>query len=80
VSKTIVALAIHRLIQDRNLTLATRVQDVLSLTHPDGSAVDPATFGAVTIQQLLEHRSGLPTNPYGVEPNVVLAFTAAGIP
>ena len=80
VSKTIVALAIHRLIQDGKLTLGTRVQDVLSLTHPDGSPVDAATFGAVTIQHLLEHRSGLPTNPYGVEPNVATAFTAAGTP
>jgi len=79
VSKTIVALAIHRLIQDGQLTLATRVQDVLSLTHPDGSAV-AATFGAVQIQHLLEHRSGLPNNPYGVEPLVADAFTAAGTP
>jgi CubicO group peptidase (beta-lactamase class C family) len=79
VSKTIVALAIHRLIQDGQLTLATRVQDVLSLTHPDGSAV-AATFGAVTIQHLLEHQSGLPTNPYGVEPQVADAFAAAGTP
>lgn len=79
VSKFIVALAIHRLIQDGQLTLDTRVQDVLSLTHPDGSAV-AASFKDVTIQHLLEHRSGLPNNPYGVEPSVAAAFTAAGTP
>jgi CubicO group peptidase (beta-lactamase class C family) len=64
---------------------------VLALTYPDGSQVDPATFGAVTIQQLLEHRSGLihprqplkpdeALSPYGVEPDVAAAFTAAGTP
>lgn len=79
VSKTLVALGIHRLIQDRLLTLGTPVQDVLHLTRPGGASV-PSTFKHVTIQQLLEHRSGLPTNPYGVEPNVASAFTAAGIP
>jgi CubicO group peptidase (beta-lactamase class C family) len=79
VSKTIVALAIHRLIQDGQLTLGKRVQDVLALTQPNGAPVPP-TFGAVTIQQLLEHTSGLPTSPYGVEPQVAAAFTAAGQP
>jgi CubicO group peptidase (beta-lactamase class C family) len=79
VSKFIVALAIHRLIQDGQLTLSTHVQDVLSLTHPDGSLV-AASFKDVTIQHLLEHRSGLPNNPYGVEPIVAAAFTAAGTP
>src|SRR5207247_1398048 len=66
VSKFIVALAIHRLIQDGRLTLNTRVQDVLGLSEPNGGAV-PATFETVTVQHLLEHTSGLPTWPYGVE-------------
>ena len=79
VSKTVVALAIHRLIQDGQLTLATPVQNVLSLTQPDGSP-PAATFGQVTIQHLLEHTSGLPTNPYGVEPSVAESFSAAGTP
>jgi CubicO group peptidase (beta-lactamase class C family) len=80
VSKAIVALAIHRLIQDGQLTLGTKVQDVLQLTKPDGTPVDPPTFGAVTIEHLLEHKSGLPSNPYGIEPLVAQAFTAAGTP
>lgn len=75
VSKFIVALAIHRLIQDGLLTLATPVQSVLALTRPDNGPV-PATFGQVTIQHLLEHTSGLPTNPYGIEPSVAAAFSA----
>jgi CubicO group peptidase (beta-lactamase class C family) len=76
VSKTIVALAAHRLIQDGRLALTTPVQNILQLRKPDGSA-PAASFGEVTVQHLLEHRSGLPTNPYGVEPNVVAAFNAA---
>lgn len=79
VSKFIVALAVHRLIQDGQLTLATPVQDVLSLTEPNGGPV-AQTFHNVTIQHLLEHRSGLATNPYGIEPLVADVFTAAGTP
>jgi CubicO group peptidase (beta-lactamase class C family) len=79
VSKTIVALGAHRLIQDGRLHLDTPVQDVLSLTEPNGAPV-PATFQAVTVQHLLEHTSGLPNWPYGVEPQVVAAFTAGGTP
>jgi CubicO group peptidase (beta-lactamase class C family) len=52
------------------------VQSVLALTKPDGSGPAPS-FSQVTIQHLLEHTSGLPSNPYGIEPNVVDAFNAA---
>ena len=76
VSKTIVGLAHPPADPDRHLTLKTKVQDVLKLTHPDGSAGRARASHDVTIQHLLEHRSGLPTNPYGVEPNVVAAFRA----
>jgi CubicO group peptidase (beta-lactamase class C family) len=75
VSKTIVALGVHRLLEDGRLTLATTAQSVLNLQHPDGTPV-AASFEQVTVQHLLEHRSGLPTNPYGVEPSVVAAFNA----
>ena len=75
VSKTIVALAVHRLIQDGRLTLNTPVQSVLALTKPDGSSPTPS-FSQVTIQHLLEHTSGLPSNPYGIEPDVVDVFNA----
>ena len=75
VSKTIVALAVHRLIQDGRLSLNTSVQSQLSLTLPNGST-PPVSFNQVTVQHLLEHSSGLPTNPYGVEPSVAAAFNA----
>jgi CubicO group peptidase (beta-lactamase class C family) len=73
VSKFVIALAVHRLIQDGRLTLGTTVQSVLDLRRPDG-AIPAASFGQVTVQHLLEHTSGLPQNPYGVEPDVVSEF------
>jgi len=73
VSKTIVALAVHRLIQDGRLALNTPVQSVLALTKPDGNN-PAASFSQVTVQHLLEHTSGLPSNPYGVEPSVANVF------
>jgi len=76
VSKFIVALAAHRLIQDGRLALGTSAQSVLNYTRPDGSA-PAASFGQVTVRHLLEHTSGLPMNPYGVEPSVAAAFGAA---
>jgi CubicO group peptidase (beta-lactamase class C family) len=76
VSKTILALAVYRLIQDNRLALGDTVLSRLNLTRPDGSS-PAASFSQVTIRHLLEHTSGLPTNPYGVEPEVVNAFNAA---
>jgi hypothetical protein len=75
VSKTIVALAVHRLIQQKRLALNTPVQSVLNLQLPNGGPA-PVSFSQVTVQHLLEHTSGLPTNPYGIEPDVVTAFNA----
>jgi CubicO group peptidase (beta-lactamase class C family) len=90
VSKTIVALAVHRLLQDGLLTLNSTVQSVLGLMRPHGSPV-PDRFTHVTVQHLLEHRSGLATtldamgNPavrdqYGIDPEVVAAFNSALLP
>lgn len=78
-SKTIVTLAIYKLIQDGALALNTPIQNHLSLQTPSGGS-PAASFSQVTVQHLLEHKSGLPTNPYSVEPNVVAAFNAAGDP
>lgn len=75
VSKAIVALAVHRLIQDGRLSLNTTVQSQLGLTLPNGS-IPPVSFNQVTVQHLLEHSSGLPANPYGIEPSVAAAFNA----
>jgi CubicO group peptidase (beta-lactamase class C family) len=73
VSKTIVTLAVYRLIQDGRLTLNAPIQNVLNLRTPSGG-MPSATFSQVTVQHLLEHTSGLPTNPYGVEPQVAAAL------
>ena len=51
------------------------MQSQLGLTRPDGTG-PPASFNQVTVQHLLEHTSGLPSNPYGVEPSVAAAFNA----
>ncbi len=75
VSKFIVALAVHRLVQDGRLAFNTSVQSILNLQRPDGTAA-PASFAQVTVRHLLEHTSGLPSNPYGVEPDVAAAFSA----
>src|SRR5207245_1062583 len=90
VSETIVALAVHRLIQDGVVTLGTPVQSVLGLTRPHGGPA-PERFGRVTVQHLLEHRGGLATtidsngkpvltDQYGIEPDVVAAFNSALLP
>jgi CubicO group peptidase (beta-lactamase class C family) len=72
VSKTIVALLRTGSFKTDLATLSTPVQSVLALPKPDGN--NPASFSQVTVQHLLEHTSGLPTNPYGVEPSVANAF------
>ena len=57
-SKTVTALAIEQLIEAGTLRLTDQLQNVLQLTPPPGHAID-AGFAAVTVQELLEHRSGL---------------------
>jgi CubicO group peptidase (beta-lactamase class C family) len=79
VSKTIIALAVHRLIQDGQLNFNTPVQTVLNLQSPP-NRVMPASFAQVTVQHLLEHRSGLSANPYGIEPVVAAAFPNQTLP
>lgn len=59
VSKTFCALAIWKLIDQDDLTLLTKMQTVLALKQPDGSSPADSRFGDITIQHLLESRSGL---------------------
>ena len=59
VSKTFAALAAHDLIAENKATLDTRVQDVLHLTSPGGSAPSDERFGDITIRHLLEMTSGV---------------------
>ena len=59
-SKTFAAVAMVRLVQDRpSVTLDTRVQDVLHLKQPDGSAPLDARWADITIRHLLESDSGI---------------------
>ncbi len=56
VSKLFAGLAIHQLIAAGRLRLTDTVQSVLNLTTPVGQAPS-AAFGAITIEDLLLHRS-----------------------
>jgi CubicO group peptidase (beta-lactamase class C family) len=59
-SKTFAAVAMMRLIQDHpQITLDTRVQDVLHLKRPDGGAPLDARWADITIRHLLESDSGI---------------------
>lgn len=67
VSKTFAATAIWRLIQDGSLTLTRKLTDVIAIRQPDGTAPkvtkDRGSLADVTIQHLLESRSGIPQWP-----------------
>lgn len=56
VSKMFAGIAIHQLIAEGRLRLTDTVQSVLNLTTPAGQAPS-AAFGAITIEDLLLHRS-----------------------
>jgi CubicO group peptidase (beta-lactamase class C family) len=77
VSKTVAALAIFQLIEERKIELTTFVQDILKLTTPTGSMPDPQ-FCRITIQHLLEHTSGLYAGAANQPVSVRNAFIAAG--
>ena len=78
VSKTVTALAIFQLIQAGMLTLGHKMQDILQLKTPSGGAPADGNFADITIQHLLEHKSGL--NPEAFRNGVAVqqAFAAAG--
>ena len=59
-SKTYCAAAVWRLIQQGDLALGDTLQSVLDLKQPDGSEPEDDRFGDITIQHLLESRSGVP--------------------
>jgi hypothetical protein len=59
ISKAFAAVAIWRLIQQKQLTLDTTLQSVLNLTQPDGTAPKDPRFKDVRIRHLLESTSGI---------------------
>lgn len=75
-SKTITALGIHVLIQRGTIYMTQPIQSILHLTLPDGKPpVDPY-FNSITVQNLLEMDSGLPTDFAKLDPQIVAAFNA----
>jgi CubicO group peptidase (beta-lactamase class C family) len=58
-SKTFCATAVWRLIQQGSLTLGTTLQSVLNLKQPNGTAPADSRFKDITVQHLLESRSGI---------------------
>src|ERR1700722_11753898 len=78
VSKTITALAVYKQIEAGNLALSDTLQSILQLETPAGKKPLDGRFNLVTIQQLLEHTSGINSNGASDGVAVVNAFTAAG--
>jgi CubicO group peptidase (beta-lactamase class C family) len=78
VSKTVTSLAVFQLIEAGLLNLSDRLQDILQLQTPSGGAPADPNFGNITIQNLLEHTSGLDPDAFANGPAVVQSFVAAG--
>ena len=78
VSKTVTALAVFQLIETGKLKLSDKLQDILQLKTPSGGAPADARFANITIQHLLEHKSGLNPNAFTNAPAVMQAFVQAG--
>ncbi len=56
-TKPITSIAIHQLIQQKQLSLDTNVQSILNLTAPPGRTID-SQFKNITVQHLLTHTAG----------------------
>jgi CubicO group peptidase (beta-lactamase class C family) len=78
VSKTVTALAIFQLIEGGQLALGDTLQSVLNLRTPSGGAPTDPNFGKITIQQLLEHTSGLQPGANSDALGVLQAWKNAG--
>jgi len=79
-SKTVTALAVFQLIESGQLTLSDPVQKFLQLHTPSGGQPIDPDFGSITVQQLLEHTSGLQHDEFADATAVVNAFHSAGLP
>jgi CubicO group peptidase (beta-lactamase class C family) len=80
VSKTVTALAVFQLIEAGKLKVSDNLQDILQLKSPSGAAPADARFANITIQHLLEHKSGLNPGAFNNGPAVMQAFVQAGHP
>ena len=79
-SKTVTSLAVFQLIEAGQLAITDTLQDILHLKTPSGGAPADPRFNSITIQNLLEHKSGLNAENFSYGPAVVQAFAAAGHP
>jgi hypothetical protein len=59
VSKTVTALALFQLIEEGKLKLTDTLQSILQLRTPAGRVPKDPRFASITVQQLLEHTSGV---------------------
>jgi CubicO group peptidase (beta-lactamase class C family) len=78
VSKTVTALAIYQLIEADKLNLSDKLQKILKLKTPAGAAPPDSRFNDITIQHLLEHKSGLNPDAFRNGSAVRQAFIDAG--
>lgn len=78
VSKLVCAIAIRQLIDAKLLNLTDRLQDHLHLKTPSGGSPTDPRFADVTIQHLLEHKSGLDQNAFLWGDAVQHAYAQAG--
>jgi CubicO group peptidase (beta-lactamase class C family) len=77
VSKTFTGVAMMRLLQDMpSITLDTKVQSIMHLRQPDGSAPADARWADITLRHLLESDSGIPQGLMYASADAAAAFGA----
>ncbi len=76
VSKTFAAVAAHQLIDEGRLRLSDTVQGILGLTTPAGLPPTDPGFAAITVEDLLLHRSRLVPDYFWSEGAAAAAFGA----
>jgi CubicO group peptidase (beta-lactamase class C family) len=80
VSKTVTALVVFQLIDQGLLHLTDTVQGILQLRTPSGGQPVDSRFNAITIQQLVEHYSGLNPDAFSNSIAVQQAFKGSNLP
>ncbi len=69
-----------QLIESGKLKLSDKLQNILQLKTPSGGSPADSRFGDITVQHLLEHKSGLNPDAFRNGPAVMQAFVQAGHP
>lgn len=81
VSKSITAVAVLKMMQDEQLSLDTRIAEILTFTPLDGYSIDPR-LNDVTVADLLYHQGGWDIEELGFDPMFIDSFLSEtyGIP